>query len=408
MKARGQGRNAAAVKQENRALIMREIRRAGGMSRIDLARRTGLTKGGLTTIIQELAGLGLLRETGTADTPSGRKPTLLQIRPDAGYAIAIDWTRTGIWAALVDMTGTIAAKRRVQMPATARQALDAMGAAIADITAACAGPVLGIGVVAPGPIDMERGEIRNPPNFGGLHDIPLVARLAEAAMLPVFLDNNASAHALAEREFGYGRQYEDFIELIVDEGIGGGIVYRGELLRGHWGGVSELGHITLDMHGARCACGNHGCAELYAAIPQMIRAHAQRHPEAAGTDFAGIVAGAGRGDAACLDALSREAVYLGNLCITLVNLFAPQAIVLGSAIAEAGAALTQPLAAYLAGRTMPRNSVEVVVSKLTHASLLGGATAVFDHFFAGRLGTYEEVLGKHNAERMGTDDECGT
>ena len=384
----------AAVKQMNRAAILRAARQSGGISRAAIAKETGLTKGGLTPLVEELLALGLLREAEREKTESGRHPMRLVIEPQACYAVAVDWTRTHASAALVDFDGE--RHNSVLLPSqpkmTQESALALLVKAINGVLDA-ERKTLGIAVVAPGPLDSFDGVVLCPPHFGGIRDMPVKAMLEARYNLPVFVDNNANAHALAEKNYGFGRQFDSFLHIIVDEGIGGGMVRRRALYRGAFGLGSELGHMTIQHGGERCACGNFGCAELYAAIPALMEA-VRRRRDCAALEWADVLDLLANGSASVHAELDRESAYLADLLVSAVNLFSPQAVVLGSQIAQAGAAIAEPLQKRLRQRCFhpAMREIPVLCSAMEQPSLIGGASLVFDAFLDGALGSYESVM----------------
>ena len=388
-------RNMSLLKQQNRAAILRAIRRSGGLARSELSAMTGLSKGGLTPLVGELMALGLVSETVSLKTPSGRKPLRLELCAEGCSALAVDWTRTELRAALVDFCGrpVRTLRRELERGLDAPRVLRRIAGMLRALRGDAASGLLGVGVVAPGPLDMEAGRILNPPNFNGWHDVAIAQYLGQHTGLPIFVDNNANAHAQAESDHGHGKQYQSFAHVIVDEGVGGAIVVQNEILRGPSRRGSELGHITLHMGGKPCPCGNTGCVERYAAIPELLMSIPAEHRPAS---FSGFVARLQAGDPHCAAAMEREGAYLANLLISLANLFEPEALVLGSRITGAGGALVRSMEAHLSAHPAGRAAaVPILLSQLENPSLIGSASIVFDHFLSGDLGSYEQVLGKH-------------
>ena len=388
------GSNMAALKQKNRTAILAAIRQQQGMSRVALSEAIGLSRGGLTPLVDELIGLGLIRETSAEKTLSGRKPMKLELCPQRCYAVAVDWTRSHIQTALVDFGGNMTAitAEKIIPQQLGDEAISHM---IQAVRALCKQQeaVIGIAVVAPGPLDSVRGVIECPPGFGGLHDIPVVEALRAEFSMPVFLDNNANAHAIAEKSFGYGREYAHLLHITVDEGIGGGLIVDGELFRGAMNRGSELGHITIQQNGAQCPCGNVGCAELYAAIPAMVADAAEQTGEH-DLRWDALYPLLAKPEGVYKQIIDREAMHLSHMIVSAINLFTPQVVVLGSQITFAGEYLLQALQRIIGERCFHEGArrIPVFYSKLQGPSLLGGASLVFDAFREGALGCYEQVL----------------
>ncbi|HHY82903.1 MAG TPA: ROK family transcriptional regulator [Clostridiales bacterium] len=400
------GNNSNIMKQKNRALILNMIKDESGISRAELSKRTGLSRGGITPIINELLSMGLIVETGVSVTDSGRRPITLELNASGCHAIAVDWTRKNYTAAIVDFTGRIVTREQYWFVEndTLDHILNRLKETIGNLLyQSKAKRMAGIGVVAPGPLDIYTGVILSPSNFWGWLNIPIKQILEDTFHLPVFLDNNANAYALAEKNYGRGREYHNFIYMVVDEGIGAGIIIDDRLYRGKGGFGSEIGHISINMDGPKCECGNNGCIEVYATIPQIMR-HVNNYAELGMPssyltgirshrliNWNDILYGLQIGDSVCLNIIRKEAVYLGNILVTLTNVFEPEAIFIGSDIASAGKHLLDPIKEYLHDRTVTKkiHKTDLFLSNLEHASLIGGAMLVIQNFID--RGSYDMI-----------------
>lgn len=252
-----------------------------------------------------------------------------------------------------DHTGRPLARRRVAMRCTGdwRADLAAIVAeareVLAEGRAAGAGPLEAIGVAAPGPVDLAAGVLRNPPNLPGWRDVPLVAELTSAFDVPVRIENDANAAALAEHRFGAGRGTNDLVYLTMSTGVGGGVISGGRLLHGARGFAGELGHIPIVREGLRCHCGLRGCLEAY--VGGLAWAKRLRDSVPAGSDLLALAGGererlssetlllaARRGDGL---ARAELGVWLDHLALgiaAVVMAFDPERIVLGTIAVAAG------------------------------------------------------------------------
>ena len=387
-----QGKNTACLRQDNRILVMKTVRKKPDISRGELAQVTGLSKGGLTPIVQQLLDWGLIQEQALSSPKTGRKPLGLSICPPCCFCVSIDWSRRGVTAAAVDFSGKIlrACRTDFQAGESLEQALEKIRRQTEKMLCQPgAGPVVGIGLVAPGPIDRITGTILSPPSFHGWRDIPIQALLGEWFSLPVWVENNARAHALAERDYGYGKSYPTFFHMVVDEGIGGAFVLNGELYTGARGFGGEIGHMSLEMSGPQCGCGNTGCAEQYATVPRLIQWINGKKREwlmegkASGPleiQWEQTLSLLEESDPCCLLGLEREACILGRLLVNLWNLLDPEVIVIGSQLAQAGNFLSEPLQKWMEHKVIGPVSPKVLLSQLQYPSLLGGAAMVWERF----------------------------
>lgn len=267
-------RNAEYTKEYNRKMFLRLLRMAP-ISRAEIARRMGLTRAATSLIADELMGEGLIEETTANATKRGRTPVPLTLRHDAGYAVGVYLNRDGCTAGLVDMCGVVLTKERLHLEGTEnREKLDILSEAIEGMQRRMNIPkekMIGIGVSAPGPLDGENGRILNPPRFDLWHYTELGSILQQRLGLPVYLENNASCLARYNQGKEEAQGSENFLLLLVDSGVGSGVVSHGKIFKGAGYFTSELGHTSIDYRGRSCTCGNVGCLEAYAAIPNLLR-----------------------------------------------------------------------------------------------------------------------------------------
>jgi glucokinase len=190
--------------------------------------------------------------------------------------IGVDIGGTKIASGLVDASGKITCQKRVPMPAgDASAALAAVKSAIdsvgADQETDARPSFSAIGVCAPGPLDPITGVILNPPNLPAWRNFPLAAEIAKSYSVPVYLDNDGNAAALAEAIWGAGRGYRNVFYATIGTGIGTGIVFDRRIYHGRTGSAAEGGHMTIDYRGPRCACGKLGCIEALASGTAIAR-----------------------------------------------------------------------------------------------------------------------------------------
>lgn len=263
----GTGVNLPALRHHNAALVLDLLRGAGGdgISRLELAERTGLTPQAVSKITARLRAEGLAAEAGRRASTGGKPRTVLRLVPDARHAVGLHLDRDELTAVLVDLAGTPVAVRTAPLDFGAPAAEVVAGAAdaVAEVSASAApgdGPaVLGVGVAVPGPLDHRDGVLHRVTGFPQWDGFPLREALAARTGLPVSVDKdtNAAALGLALRDPGAG----DFAYLHLGTGLGAGLVLGGALHRGVRTGAGEFGHQTLLLDGPPCGCGGRGCIE---------------------------------------------------------------------------------------------------------------------------------------------------
>jgi len=247
----------------------------------------------------------------------------------------------------------------------------------------------GMGIGCPGPIEMNRGMLLDLPNLGW-QDVPLKERLEEELKCPVAVLNDVDAGIYAEYRVGAGRDSRCVIGVFAGTGIGGGCVYRGEILRGSTSSCFEIGHMQVMSNGPRCGCGQRGCLESVssrlAIAAQCARAayrgDAPHLLEAAGTDIAEIRSGALKnsidaGDSVVETIIKESARYIGIAVGSVINLIAPDVVILGGGLVEAMPDLFVSQVTKAANkRVMPayRDTFKVVPAMLKDdAGVLGAA-----------------------------------
>lgn len=248
--------------------------------------------------------------------------------------------------------------------------------------------VLGVGVGAPGPIDVERGFVYFFPNIPGWKNTPLKKILAKKLKLPVYVDNDANAMALGESRFGAGRGTKNIVALTLGTGIGGGIVLDGKLFHGPNYSAAEIGHLIINEDGPRCACGSRGCVETYVGNGYFVREIRKRLRSGQkslltrwikeGRPLTPLLAAqaAKAGDAFSRKIWKETGGHLGTALASLVNVLNPEKIILGGGIAQNGRLLLDPVWATLKKKAFPiaSRSVKVMPAALgVDAGLIGAA-----------------------------------
>jgi glucokinase len=203
-------------------------------------------------------------------------PPMTNAPAGAGYSIGVDVGGTKVAAGVIDAVGGIQTQSRKPMVANgaAEAGLASVTAAIDSLTAMNGngrGKLLGIGICSPGPLDPASGVVINPPNLPCWRNYPLAAEVGKIYNVPVRVDNDGNAAALAETLWGAGRGYNKVFYTGIGTGIGTGIVLDGKIYHGHTGAAGEGGHNSIDYRGPRCACGKPGCIETYASGPSIAR-----------------------------------------------------------------------------------------------------------------------------------------
>ena len=346
---RGSGVND--LKLQNRRLVLRTIAEHPMISRAEISLATGLSKMTMSNIIGELMQAGVVCESAQERSGAaalGRRPGYLDLADTSPCEIGVFISRHGVQVSVGDLRTRVLWTHSEPYPAVMNEQLliEMTLAGIRRALQNCRRPVLGIGLAAIGPVSIERGTILRPANFFGMRDVPIVRAVAEETGYPVCFTSDNMAGAQAEKLFGEGRAHENFLFLLLWEGIGCGVVVDGKLHAGEHGLGGELGHTSICFDGPVCSCGSRGCLETYANTEHMAE-HVRRRIAGGETsvlqgqplNWATILNAASVGDGVALSAVEEYCDYLSCALVTMVNVFDPEIIYLCQHESGEGAAL---------------------------------------------------------------------
>jgi len=304
----------------------------------------------------------------------------------------IDLGGTKILALLLDGDGNVL--ERAETATNAAEGPEAVIGRMADLIQSSLTEdreLASIGVATAGTLKADEGIVAYASNLGW-NDVPLGKKLEERFGVPVSLENDANAAAYGEWAAGAGKGTQHCAFVTVSTGIGAGIVSSGRLVRGRDNSAGELGHITIDLNGPRCACGNVGCVELYAsgtAIGRRAGELAAADPVLGSAMLSKAGSGAitsrhvseaaSEGDELALRVLRDAGLALGNGLVSLIHFMNPEVIVLGGGAAAIGAPLLDPMNEAIADRGISSMASGVrIVSPLLgkEAGAIGAALLV--------------------------------
>ena len=299
---------------------------------------------------------------------------------------AVDIGGTKIAVGVVDDRGKVLARTQAPTdPQNYEASLDLIGRMLRETAQSARTEISGIGIGSTGPVDPMKGEFGDVDFLPGWRGKSPVKDLSQVFDVPVALENDGDAAALAEAGWGAGRNRSRLIYVTVGTGIGGGIILDGELYRGVDGAHPEVGHQVIDPAGPQCSCGFRGCWEALAAGPAMA-AWFESHGSKAGPNRDGITAKricelARQGDELARKAVEREALYLGLGLANLINLFTPDAIVLSGSVMKSAPLFLDPIRAVIRQgcRFVPAEKTELMLASLGEDTNLIGAARVWHY-----------------------------
>lgn len=267
-----------------------------------------------------------------------------------------------------------------KIAALARRVIATSGLSFRDVRA--------IGIGSPGVVDSATGLIVKWSNYDW-KCVPLGSSVSDLTGKEVYITNDANAAALGEAKFGAGSNYDDCLLVTLGTGVGGGIVVGGKLFEGFRGAGAEIGHTVVEMHGRRCGCGRCGCFEQYASASALIRqtrSAMAEHPnslmwETVGGNIDKVDGSTAFKTARLGDELAQIVVndyifFLAEGIANMVNIFRPQAVMIGGGISNEGEALLKPLRELVNGLIYVSSDyapLEIVRAKLGNDAGIYGA-----------------------------------
>jgi len=324
--------NPALVRRLNLARVFHALRLAGAASQGELALATGLDPATVSAVVRQLRHDGWLRATAVPTAGrTGRPPVRLTIDADAGLLVGARLEPDVVRLLATTLAGTPCGSWQGPSGDGPDAAIEVLRAGLDALLAELAvdwSHVRAVGVGVPA-LMAHDGRLAFGPNLGW-RDVPLRARLAEHWSVPVAVDNDTKAAALAEKLFGVAREAHDFVVIAGHSGVGGALYLGGRLQRGAGGFGGEVGHVTVVPGGRPCGCGDRGCLEAYLAEQALVAQLAERGLHVAG--YAGVAAAAAAGDPRALDLLDTVGGHLAKVVGDLVDLLDPEMIVLAGAM----------------------------------------------------------------------------
>jgi glucokinase-like ROK family protein len=386
------------VRKVNKSIVLNTLRLNAPISRARLANLTGLNRGTVSNIINDLLGEGLVSENEHEDSKVGRPGISLGLRPDGGAVIGLEIGVDFISILLTNFVARTLWETRTQInPSQSPTSVISQAEQLIDQALSIAREQhlrpLGLGIGMPGLINIHRGELIIAPNLK-LKNVPLRLMWNQRFHLSIYIENEANLAALGEYYFGVARGVDNFIYLSSGIGLGGGIMIDGHLFRGGHGYAGEIGHIQRDPQGERCGCGRIGCWETQVgprAVLRRVKKELQIHSDqfllvACSGDFNNltfemVVNFALEGNALCRQAIEDVATYLGAGVADLVNIFNPELVVIGGAFIL-GKDILQPIIekAIFSNALQPSaDGLRIAFSELgLNACALGAVAIVLD------------------------------
>ncbi|WP_460437179.1 ROK family transcriptional regulator [Arthrobacter tecti] len=386
--------------EQTRSFILDTIRASGRISRVELAKKSGLTEATISTVVRRVIAEGLIIEAGFSESTGGKRRTLLEINSSARYALGVSLDRERLVLVAADLSGKVVGSAETPgtgdtYPGTVIKLIASRAAELLKEVNIDPATVVGIGVASPGPLDTRAGVLRGHRPSSAWRDYPLEERLEEQSGFPVVLDNDATCAALGEYWTNNVLVTAPVSATVyMADGIGCGILVNGQIYHGSSSNAGEIGHVTLDIAGPKCHCGSRGCVELYAA-PAAVAARALANkrltrelkltPKVSSSreNFDSIAKGAVEGNTTAHALIMEAAVYLAEGIVSLSNVLDLDEVHLsGPGFSIAGEIFAEVIQGRLNEGTFMR-AIHPVLTKLStigdESAAVGAAALVLQH-----------------------------
>jgi len=364
----------ASVSESNRSRIVKHLYHNGISSRAQIAKALELTPAAITKITARLIEAGMIEETGDLEGSKNRRSIGLKLNTTHFRIIGIKFARSLVQIGVFDLCGNTLSFEN--LPTVCDNTINDSIVTIHQRVEQLLDndpSIVAIGMAVPGPYLRNVGRTAVVSNMQGWRKINFIDEFATAFRVPVFIEQDARAGALAHYLFDPSVHADDNLAYyLVGEGVGLGVIDNGRLINGFLGAATEIGHISIDVNGRPCDCGNVGCLERYCSTPAIHDtliadgtvvpgAADMTHTEAARALFAK----AGDGDEAAIAIVREVARYVGYGCVTIFNGYNPEHIIIGDIVSEAGPILLDEVRATVAERAIPEINASTSISLST-------------------------------------------
>lgn len=381
----------AGIAETNRSRIMRHLYRNGVSSRAQIATALGLTPAAITKITAQLIEAHAIEETGDLDGKKNRRSIGLALDTAHFHVIGVKFARSLVQIGVFDLTGNQSSLTTLPYVSN-----DTIGETIATVHSTIEQllhedpTIVAIGMAVPGPYLRNNGHTAVVSSMQGWRAINFIDEFVNSFTVPVFIEQDARAGVLANSLFDPNSNGEpNLAYYLVGEGVGLGVIDHGRIINGALGTATEIGHVSIDVNGKPCDCGNIGCLECYCSTPaihQMLidngtivnGADSMSHTEACRALFAL----AHHGDEAALAMIRTIGTYIGYGCLIIFNTFNPHTIVIGDIVSESGQPLLDEIKRTVRQRAIPEiyESTTIRLTTMpTDATVLGAAAVAINY-----------------------------
>ena len=376
------------IRDINRQIVLNYVREKGPISRADIARETALQRSTVSLIVSELQKSGLIKEV-FGESSGGRPPALLTLRTSRPVVIGVDLGTEKTAVATCDLTGQIIEKEAFATDPDSKKTISLIIESVKRFTRKSGHAIEGIGISLPALVDSKKGQVLYSPHFKWRRP-RIVEEIEAAAGLLVTADNDANAAALAELWFGRPeiRDVRDFILVFIENGIGTGIVFDGQIYRGKGGVAGEFGHMRIGTDApVACGTGSHECWEAFASERSALARYTkllENGDQSIQISFPQLIELAQKGEKKAMAAVKETAHFIGIGLGNLIQGLSPDVIVVGGSIVKVWDLVSKEIqTAAEAGLCQGIPETRIIPSSLgPEPALMGAFSLVLANMFA--------------------------
>lgn len=367
------------IKTANKKSILKLLAQERELTKLEISRKLDISVPTVTTIVGELLGEGLVEEAGMAISTGGRKPVIIRFLPESRCSIGINLEKNYIRAVITDLDGKILEDNKLFLRSIKEvKVLEDIKKLIMDLLDSqenIKNKVLGIGISLPGTVNEEELKLELAPNFK-LKNL-CFKELSNYFNLPVFLENEANAGALAESNLGIAKNLNNLIYVSITEGIGGGLIINERIYKGKDRRAGEIGHMTISKGGRQCSCGKKGCFETYASNRALIKDYNEAS-ETKAFSIREIIEKYKEHDKIAIEVMNRYLEDLTEGIGNLIFIFNPDYIVIGGEVSKYASIFQEKLneLIFKNNEFYKAGDVEILFSSLGEDSNILGAALI--------------------------------
>jgi len=359
------------TRKKNAITLLHLLLKEDGISRVGLSRMTGLTKTTISAIIKGFKDSGIVEESNQISTGNiGKSPIPLHIKADAIYAIGVHLSRQRVETLLMDaqmniITYNIGEDYKKFDPEEIINCLFANINKIMEYAEKKEIDIGTIGIGIPGPLDAQTGVVKQPPKFKGWKDVPLGSIVQKEYGIPVWIENDANVSALAEKWLGSGRNMHNFICVLLNEGIGAGVIINDELYQGTFNFVGEIGHFLCYEQG------QFKYLEDIAGVDVLL--HLANSQGLRVKSLKGIAELLQQDNQIAKSIVKKISTWIGSAIVNAIHMIGPQTVFIGGKMVVLREPLIQPIREIVSHYLFGEQAVNIQFSSISSNAVPSGA-----------------------------------